>query len=62
MEKSGQVLARTSSVFYYLIGSNKNDEMDKIESEMSPKLSAHNDAMGTNTQFDTAALGARPSA
>ncbi len=48
MEKTGQVLARTSAVFFYLIGSNKNDEMEKIESEMSPKLSAHNDAIVLN--------------
>ena len=51
MEKSGQVLSRTSTVFFYLIGSNKNDEMEKIESEMSPKLSAHGDAIVLNPKL-----------
>jgi peptidyl-dipeptidase Dcp len=38
-------------VFFYLIGSNKNDEMEKIESEMSPKLSAHGDAIVLNPKL-----------
>jgi peptidyl-dipeptidase Dcp len=48
MEKSGQVLARTATVFFNMVASNKNDAIDKIESDMSPKLSAHNDAIVLN--------------
>jgi peptidyl-dipeptidase Dcp len=48
MEKSGQVLARTSTVFFNLTSSNTNDTLEKIQSEVSPLLSAHNDAIVLN--------------
>lgn len=45
MEKTGAVLARVSKVFFNLNASNTNDEMAKIESEMAPKLAAHQDSI-----------------
>ena len=45
LEKSGQVLARVNSVFGNLSASNTNDEIQKIELEMAPKLAAHSDAI-----------------
>ncbi len=46
MEKSGQLLDRVSAVFFYLNGSNTDPEIEKIASEMAPKLAAHRDAIG----------------
>jgi peptidyl-dipeptidase Dcp len=51
MEKSGQVLGRVATVFFNMSGSNKNDAIDKIESEVSPKLSAHSDAINLNPRL-----------
>jgi peptidyl-dipeptidase Dcp len=48
MEKSGQMLGRTSTVFFNLVGSNTSDELEKIQADISPKLSAHNDAIVLN--------------
>jgi peptidyl-dipeptidase Dcp len=45
LEKSGQLLDRVEKVFFNLNGSNTNPEMQKIESEMAPKLAAHRDAI-----------------
>ena len=43
LEKSGQLLDRVGSVFFNLNGSNTNPEIQKIASEMAPKLAAHRD-------------------
>lgn len=48
LEKTGQLLGRVSAVFYNLVGTNTNDTMDKIQKDMSPRLSAHNDAIVLN--------------
>src|SRR5215831_20098114 len=41
LECSGQLLQRVSTVFYDLNQCNTNDQMQKIEIEMAPKLAAH---------------------
>ena len=48
MEKSGSLLDRVATVFFALISANTNDEMEKIRSEMAPKLSAHSDQILLN--------------
>jgi peptidyl-dipeptidase Dcp len=45
MEKSGRLLTRVSSAFFNLTASNTDDAMEKVESEMVPKLTAHRDAI-----------------
>ena len=45
LERSGRELARVSTVFFNLTSSNTSDELDKIQGEMAPKLSAHQDAI-----------------
>ncbi len=45
MERSGRMLSRVATVFFNLSSSNSNDEIDAIEAEMAPKLSAHQDAI-----------------
>jgi len=48
MEKSGSLLDRVATVFFALTSANTNDEMEKIRSEMAPKLSAHSDQILLN--------------
>ena len=48
METSGQLLDRVSTVFFSLTSANTNDDMEKIRSEMAPKLSAHSDQILLN--------------
>ena len=45
LECSGQLLQRVSTVFFCLNQSNTNDELQKIEIEMVPKLAVHRDAI-----------------
>lgn len=51
MEKSGQLLARTSSVFSSLTSSNTTPQLEEIQSEISPRLSAHSDWIFLNPQL-----------
>jgi peptidyl-dipeptidase Dcp len=51
MEKSGVLLTRVQTVFYNLQGANTNDKLDAIDSEMSPKLAAHSDAIYLNPKL-----------
>jgi len=48
LEKSGRMLGRVARVFYQLTGTNTNERLDAINTEMSPKLSAHSDSITLN--------------
>ncbi len=48
LERSGQTLNRTATVFYALVSAHTNDEIKKIDTEMAPKLQAHSDAIALN--------------
>ena len=48
LEKSGRMLGRVGRVFFALTGSNTTDRLDEINTEMSPKLSAHSDSITLN--------------
>lgn len=48
MERSGQMLGRVNKVFSNLLDANTNATLDAVDSEMAPKLSAHNDAIMLN--------------
>ena len=48
MERTGQMLSRVSTVFFNLTGANTNDALEAIQRDMSPKLSAHSDAIVLN--------------
>ncbi len=54
LERSGGLLDRVQTVFSNINAANTNSEMQKIQTEMSPKLAAHRDAI-----FLDAALFAR---
>ncbi|GAB4483514.1 MAG: peptidyl-dipeptidase Dcp [Erythrobacter tepidarius] len=45
LETSGRMLGRVARVFYALTGANTTDRLDAIDTEISPKLSAHQDSI-----------------
>lgn len=45
MERSGELLTRASDVFLNLVGTDSNDKKRAIQSELAPKLAAHQDAI-----------------
>ncbi len=47
-EKSGDLLHRVGRVFWNLSGSDTNDELQKIERDISPKLATHRSAIYMN--------------
>jgi peptidyl-dipeptidase Dcp len=51
LEKSGSTLGRMLAVFYNKSSSDTNEVIDKIESEIAPKLSAHHDAIKLNAEL-----------
>ena len=51
MEKSGKLLDRATSVFFNLVGTDKNDARDKLQTEYAPKFSAHADAITLNPKL-----------
>ncbi|MFF5208783.1 M3 family metallopeptidase [Streptosporangium sp. NPDC000396] len=48
LERSGQILKRTSTVFFSIASSDATDGIREIESEISPKLTKHSDAIHLN--------------
>lgn len=50
-DRSGELLGEVASVFYSLNSANTNDEIQRINREMSPKLSAHSDAIRLNRKL-----------
>jgi len=48
LERSGQLLARVSRVFHNLAGTVTTPEIQKLEREIAPKLSAHGDSIRLN--------------
>jgi len=48
LERTGKTLDKVSDVFFNLLSSNTNDQMDSLVQEMSPKLSAHSDSILLN--------------
>ena len=51
MEKTGQILDRATGVFFNLVGTDKNDARDKLQSDYAPKFSAHRDAIVLNPKL-----------
>ncbi len=51
LEKSGDLLDRVSDVFSNLTASNTNPTLEKVQTEMAPKLSAHSDAIFLNEKL-----------
>lgn len=51
MEKSGRMLDRVSQAFFGVVQANTNDTLDKAQTELSPKLAAHQDAIYLNPKL-----------
>ncbi|MGI8942893.1 MAG: M3 family metallopeptidase [Qipengyuania sp.] len=51
LEKSGRMLSRVGAVFFALTGSNTTDRLDEINTEISPRLSAHSDSITLNPEL-----------
>ena len=51
LEKAGRMLGRVSRVFYALTGANTTERLDAIDTEISPKLSAHSDSIVLNPEL-----------
>lgn len=51
LEKSGDLLNRSSQIFYALTGSNTNETLQGIEEEMAPKFAAQNDEIYLNEKL-----------
>ena len=45
LETSGQMLTRVLTVFYALVSANTNDTLDRLDTEIGPRLSAHLDGI-----------------
>ncbi len=51
MERSGRVLDRATSVFFNLVGTDKNPARAALEVEYAPKFAAHRDAIALNPRL-----------
>src|SRR5579871_2474409 len=51
LEKTGDLLTRTTKTFFNLNTSNTNDDRQKIEAEMAPRLAAHSDTIYMNSRL-----------
>lgn len=51
MEKSGALLRRTAGAFFSLTGTMSNDEVQAIQAEIAPKLTAHTDAISLDPKL-----------
>ena len=51
LDYSGELLLKVNAVFFNLLKTNNNDEMQKIAEEINPKLSAHADNINLNANL-----------
>ena len=48
LERSGKLLSKVQRTFFNLVGSNTNPQLQELQRELSPVLSAHYDKIGLN--------------
>jgi len=51
MERSGALLTRVAKVFFNLAQSNTNEDIQKLQAELAPKLAAHQDEIALNPKL-----------
>jgi len=51
MERSGALLTRVAKVFFNLAQSNTNEDIQKLQAELAPKLAAHQDEISLNPKL-----------
>ena len=51
LERSGQALTRVARIFNNINGANTNPDMQAVQREMAPRLSAHSDSISLNSDL-----------
>ncbi|MAQ47345.1 MAG: peptidase M3 [Flavobacteriales bacterium] len=51
LERSGKLLSKVQRTFFNLVGSNTNPQLQELQRELSPLLSAHYDKIGLNKEL-----------
>ena len=51
LDKAGELLNRTSAIFFNLYEAMKNDEMQQLAMEISPAVTAHGDEINMNPKL-----------
>ncbi len=51
MEKSGRMLDRVGNTFFAIVQANTNETLDRTQSDIAPKLAAHQDAIYLNSRL-----------
>ena len=51
MDRAGEILRRVQAIFSNLCAANTNDELQKIETEIAPKLASHSDNIFLNSKL-----------
>ena len=51
LERSGQILNRTSTVFFSLVGADTNDARKALQAQYAPRLAAHRDAVALSPKL-----------
>ncbi len=51
LERGGQILGRTSTVFFSLVGADTNDARKALQAQNAPRLAAHGDAVALNPKL-----------
>ena len=51
LERSGKLLTKVTIVFYNLLSTDTNDDLDKLSEKIGPKLSAHRDSLFLNQEI-----------
>ncbi len=51
MENSGRMLGRATSVFFNLVGTDKNETRDQLQMTYAPRFSAHRDSIALNQKL-----------
>ncbi len=51
MERSGRMLGRTLQAFDAVVGANTDDALDKVQSDVAPKLAGHQDAINLDPKL-----------
>jgi len=51
MERTGETLRRVQAVFFNMCAANTNEELQKVEAEIAPKLASHSDNILLNSKL-----------
>ncbi len=61
MERTGQTLDRTQSIFYHLAGADTTAAIQELDEELSPRLASHQDDIYLNSKLFAKGIAVEPS-